>query len=257
MKPRILIYDIETSPLVSYTWGIWEQNVIKVIQDWQILCFAYQWYGESKIHFIAQWQYKSYKPGVYKLDDKNVVIELWKLFNEADVIIAHNGNSFDQKKSQARMIAHKLPPPAPYKQLDTKIIAKRVGAFTSNKLDDLGALIGGGHKEETGGFKLWEQCMEGDRKAQRKMEKYNRMDVKRLEELYTGLRPWVTNHPAMNIDPVERDKCPKCGVVGKMQSRGFLHRKINKVRRYQCMSCGGWSQARKPEPVKEYPDYVN
>ena len=51
-KPRILIYDIETSPIISYNWGIWEQNAIEVIEDWQILCFAYKWLDEKKTHIV-------------------------------------------------------------------------------------------------------------------------------------------------------------------------------------------------------------
>lgn len=215
-KQRTLIYDIETSPIISYNWGIWEQNAIKVIQDWQIICFAYKWLGERKIHFVAQWQFKGHKNGVRNLNDKHVVNELWELFNEADIVVAHNGDSFDQKKSQARMMIHKLSPPAPYKQIDTKKVAKRYGAFTSNKLDDLGNYLGGGRKEQTGGFSLWEGCMDGESKAQRKMEKYNRMDVQRLEELYLSLRPWITTHPAMNVLTSRPDACPKCAEIDTM-----------------------------------------
>ena len=32
-KQRILLFDIETSPLISYTWGIWEQDVIEVKEE--------------------------------------------------------------------------------------------------------------------------------------------------------------------------------------------------------------------------------
>ena len=31
--PKILVYDIETSPLVSYTWQTFKTNVIKVKQQ--------------------------------------------------------------------------------------------------------------------------------------------------------------------------------------------------------------------------------
>src|SRR5690606_17959042 len=105
------------------TWGKYEQNLVWSIQDWYILCFAYKWLGERKTHVIAQPDFKDYKPG--SSDDKNVVQKLWELFEEADVVVAHNGNSFDQKKSQARMIYHGMRPPAPYKQIDTKLVARR------------------------------------------------------------------------------------------------------------------------------------
>ena len=50
---KILIVDIETTPLTSYTWGIYEQNVIKVVKDWKILCFAYKWLGEKNTEVVS------------------------------------------------------------------------------------------------------------------------------------------------------------------------------------------------------------
>lgn len=255
MSQKILIYDIETSPIVGYTWGTWQQDVIEVLQDWQILCFAYKWYGEKRTHVIAQDDYRDYKPG--ELDDTNVTRELRRLFNEADVVVAHNGNKFDQKKSQARMMLRGLEPPSPYKQIDTKVVAKRYAALTSNKLDDLGTYFGLGNKVQTGGFKLWTGCMAGDKKAWKKMKKYNKQDVVLLEKVYEKLRPWMANHPAMNIEVGNEGACPKCGVKGRMQRRGFSTTKTNKYQQYQCMACGGWSRRRLPEFRVNKVDYVN
>ena len=48
-KPKILVYDLENSPLVSYTWGLYEQNVVGVQKDWYIMSFAYKWLGEKPL----------------------------------------------------------------------------------------------------------------------------------------------------------------------------------------------------------------
>lgn len=40
--PKILLLDIETSPLLSYTWGIWQQDVpLNMIEkDWGVLSWS-------------------------------------------------------------------------------------------------------------------------------------------------------------------------------------------------------------------------
>jgi len=35
-KPKILLFDIETAPILAYTWDIWDQNIAlnQIKQDW-------------------------------------------------------------------------------------------------------------------------------------------------------------------------------------------------------------------------------
>lgn len=246
-QAKVLIYDIETSPIISYNWGTYEQNAIEVIEDWQILCFAYKWLGDKKTHVVAQDDFKGYKRGVN--NDYNVVKRLHELFDEADIIIAHNGNKFDQKKAHARFLANGLYPPSPYKQIDTLLVARRYASFTSNKLDDLGVKLGVGQKAPTGGFATWKGCLAGDSKSWATMKRYNKQDVVLLEKIYLKLRPWIENHPSMSVLNGYLDACPKCG-GGPLQKRGT--RKASKttlVQRYQCTACGGWCSSRKSEKV--------
>lgn len=233
MKPRVLLYDLESSPLITYAWGIWETNAIKVIKDTQILCFAYKWLGDKSVKVIGQDDFKDFKPGVN--NDKHVVEALRSLFDEADVVIAHNGNQFDQKLSQARMMAHKLAPPSPYKQVDTKLVAKRYGRFTSNKLDDLGRTFELGHKLDTGGFALWEGCLAGDKTSWAKMKRYNKQDVVLLEAVYLHLRPWITGHLSLSTGL----RCPRCG-SDDLHSKGWKRNTSTRYRQYQCQDCGGY-----------------
>lgn len=256
-KSRVLIYDIETAPIIATIWGKYEQNMIWSIQDWYMLCFAYKWLGEKTTHVVAQTDFKGYKP--MSEDDSQVVKKLWELFDEADIVIAHNGNSFDQKKSQARMVINGMGPPSNYKQIDTKLVARRHFNFTSNKLDDLGTYLGLGNKINTGGHELWKSCMSGDKKAWAKMKKYNKQDVVLLENIYLKLRPWMSNHPNMARLENRPEACPKCLVEGQMNSRGTRTTNTAIYRRYRCMACGGWCARRealkKDEDVK--PSYVN
>ena len=191
---KTLLFDLETAPLLSYTWGIWEQNVVEVKRDWYILSVAWKWLGESKVHVMSLPQFKNWNKD--KEDDSALIKELWKLFDEAEVIVAHNGNSFDIKKSNARFIINELKPPSPYKTIDTKLVAKRYFKFDSNKLNELGKYLKLGKKLETGGFELWKGCMAGDMKAWKKMCAYNKQDVAIIKKVYNKLHPWTTNHPS-------------------------------------------------------------
>lgn len=251
-KPRILCYDIETSPIISYNWGIWEQNAIEIIEDWQILSVAYRWLGEKKVYCVAQCDFPNYKPGVN--NDTNVVKFMHGLFNEADIVVAHNGDSFDAKKARSRMLIRGLQPPSPYKQIDTKLIAKRVGAFTSNRLKDLANDLDIARKGDPGGFETWKGCLMGNPRAWARMKRYNKLDIPPLEELYLRLRPWMTNHPSVAILSDKPDGCPKCGHT-VLQSRGSSVTSTGKKQRYQCQGCGGWSYGRKIEKAGNL--YVN
>lgn len=239
---RILIYDIETSPIIGYTWGVWQTDVIEILHDWQILTVAWKWLGEKKVHVVGQDDFKGWKPGVN--NDIEVVKKIHELFTEADVVVAHNGNSFDQKKVQARMMIHNLDPPAPYKQIDTKLVAKRFAAFTRNHLKHLANdLQTDNRKGDPGGFKTWQGCMAGDKKSWNTMKRYNKQDITSLEDLYLRLLPWISNHP--NVGRLENkiNVCPKCGST-QLQMRGFRVTNVGKYQRAQCQDCGGWCAMR-------------
>ena len=74
------------------------------------------------------------------------------MFDEADVVIAHNGDKFDMRKANARFGHYE--PPMPVQQVDTLKVARKYFKFESNKLGDLGEHLGLGNKEVTGGFAL-------------------------------------------------------------------------------------------------------
>lgn len=230
-------------PNLAYVWGKYEQNVIAYEREGYIACFAAKWDGRRVFSKSLQ-DYKGYKPG--SADDRALVFDIWKLFDEADIIVAQNGDRFDIRKMNARFIFHKLPPPSPYKTVDTKKIAKRVAMFNSNKLDDLGVHLGEGKKIKTD-FELWQGCMLGQRAAWKKMTKYCQQDVLLLEKIYLRLRPWAVNHPNMGTF-LEQDVCPRCGSV-EIIARGWFYGASGKHRRFSCKSCGAWSHQRKKEPL--------
>jgi len=234
--PRILILDIETFPNIGYVWGKYDQNVIRYTQQSAICTFVAKWLGEKKIISKALPDYEGYTAGSY--DDKALVTDLWKLFDEADVIIAHNGNSFDIKVSTGRFILHGMMPPSPFKSVDTKLMVKEAARYNSNSLDDLCGLLGLGKKIHTD-FDLWEGCIKGDMKFWNKMVAYNKMDVLLLEKLYLRLLPFAKTHP--NLTFWTRGECPKCG-GHDIQYRGVQRCITRQYQRFQCNTCGSWGR---------------
>lgn len=231
---KILFLDIETAPSLGWVWGKWQQNVIDFKTDWYMLSFAYKWAHENQVHVLGLNDFKSYKRDTE--NDKQLLKALWKLLDEADIVIAHNGDSFDLPKINTRMLTHKMRPPTPYKTVDTLRIAKKAFAFDSNKLDDLGRYLGVGRKLPHTGFHLWRGCMNGDTGSWDLMKQYNAHDVELLEQVYYIMRPWDKNHPNVNKG---QQACPKCGSYN-VQRRGFSYTLLRKKQRFQCSNCAGW-----------------
>lgn len=244
-KAKVLLYDIETAPNLAYVWGKWQQDVVRFKDEFYVICFAYKWLGEKQTHVISLPDFKqTYEDD--PTDDYELVWTLHQLFEEADVVIAHNGNAFDQKRSQGRMLAHGFPPPAPYRQIDTLREVKRYFNFNSHKLGDVGKLLGVGNKAETGGFDTWLGCMAGDPKAWAKMCRYNKQDVVLLEKVYLALRPWMVSHPGINNIENELTACPKCG-DGPLTRQGTRKTQTASYQQYQCQNCFGWCRSRMAE----------
>lgn len=242
-KPKILLYDIETMANLAYVWGKYEQDVIAVKRHWYMMSFAYKWLGEKQTYVKALPDFPMYKKDQY--NDKELVESLWKLFDEADIIVAHNGNDFDIKKTNARFIKHKLRPPSPSKYVDTKLEAKKYFKFDSNKLDDLGDYFNIGRKINTGGFELWLGCEAKDKKSWAKMKKYNVNDVILLEKVYNEMLPYMKTHPNLNLYNGTTHNCPNCGSIHN-QKRGLaIVGRTMIAQRYQCKDCGAWSQGEK------------
>jgi hypothetical protein len=239
-KPKIRVLDIETFPNIGYTWQKYEQNLLAYKQHGYMLSFAVKDLDDRRVTVRALPDYKGYKPG--SSDDEALVKDLWTWFDESDVIIAHNGNAFDVKKSYSAFLKHGLLPPRPTKFVDTKLVAKRVMRQDSNSLADLALFFGLGSKLRTGGIDLWLDVEKGIKDAWKKMKKYNAHDVILLEMVYKKMLPYMNNHPNYNLLNGETRACPNCGSLNT-QRRGYQMSRVTRSQRRQCNSCGAWSSA--------------
>lgn len=248
--PKVLIFDIETSPLRAFVFqkSVWKSNVNseQVISEWFMLCWSAKWLFSNEI--ISQ---KLTGREARHEDDKRIVQSLWKLLDEADIVIAHNGDSFDIPNMNTRFIVHDLSPTSPYQTIDTKLIAQKQFGFTHNSLDGLAKLFKLGEKKPTD-FELWKRCVAGDNQALEYMQQYNREDVSLLEEVYLKLRPWVKNHPNIGLY-LDSDEtvCSNCGSSEiEWVDDKFYYTQTQKYPVYQCL-CGAWGRSRTSVISKE------
>lgn len=232
--PRVLFYDIETAPSVGYYYDLYKEgNIVSTVQPWFMLSYAYKVQGQKKIQYRCLADYPGYSKN--KKCDKALVTDLHReVFCSADILIGHNIDRFDSRKSKARFLAHGLPPTPPVKTIDTLKLARRVFKMDSNRLAAIGEYLGLGGKAVTTGWKMWEACIEGDRKAWKQNGVYNRRDVGLLELIYDRLAPWQPNAPALGITG-----CPSC-YSERVQARGFNVSKTRRTQRMQCMDCAHW-----------------
>jgi predicted RNA-binding Zn-ribbon protein involved in translation (DUF1610 family) len=225
---KTIFFDLETSPMLGYAWQTWDARLLSIEQYTKLLSFAYK-VNDKPTKVLS----------IRTHTERQMVCELWKLFDEADVLIAQNGDKFDVRLANRLFLKHGLKPPQPYKTVDTLKLAKKYFRFDSNKLDYLAEFLLGERKISTD-FDLWAACMKKDEKALRKMERYCKKDVDLLVRIYEKLKPWHTGHPNSNLYNETTHRCPVCG--GKTQKRGFMVTRVGKYQRYQCTECGAWSK---------------
>ncbi len=233
IKQKVLLFDIETSFNVGFCFGKWEQNINRYLKEARLLSFAYKWLGEDHIYCYAESDFKN---------NEQLVKELWKVINEASILVAHHGKKFDVRMMNTFFIEDRLAPPKPYKVFDTREFAKYKFAFNSNSLDDLGEHLGLGKKERIlDKDMLWERLTLNTAKPQdwSILKKYNKKDVALLEKVYLLFRPYTTNHAPVYIN--DKGVCPMCGSE-KLVNRGwkFLASGL-KRQQYVCKKCGRWS----------------
>jgi len=239
--PKILILDIETAPIKAYVWRLWKQNIFidQIISDWFMLTWSAKWLFSDEIMSNRLTPVEAREE-----NDSRIVKNIWKVLNEADIVIAHNGERFDIPKIKARFLIHGLPPTTFYQQIDTKKVAQKEFGFSSNKLEALARSFGVEGKADTD-FNLWAACLQGDEDALKYMEDYNRQDVLVLESVYLIMRPFIKGHPNYNLF-VDSDSpvCPHCGGHDLVFAGYYYYTPTGKYKNYRCTSCGALSRER-------------
>jgi DNA polymerase elongation subunit (family B) len=232
---KILLLDIETAPNVAYVWGLFDQNISSshLQSSSYVLCWSAKWADSKSMMFDS----------IHKSKPKQMLDGIHRLLDAADVVVHYNGIKFDIPTLNKEFVQAGFRPPSPYKQVDLLRVCRYAFKFESNKLDYVSQALKIGEKVRHEGFELWVKCMAGNDAAWKRMERYNRRDVKLLEMLYRRLIPWITRHPSHGAHE-DISCCPKCGSE-KFQQRGYAVTNVMKYPRYQCQACGGWFRGNK------------
>lgn len=231
-RPRILIWDIETTPMVVTAWQLFKPMLghDNIRQESTLICGAWKWLDTPGVESV---EVSSKSP----MNDRRVVRTLHKVLSSADMVVGHNGDKFDLRKFNARAVWYGLAPLPDIPTIDTLKVARKVFGFNSNRLDYLGRFLCGQGKIKTE-YDLWLQIMAGDAAALAKMVTYNKGDVHLLERVYRRLRPYMRHHPNSAL----YNDTPGCRVCSSTNftRRGFKYQAETKRQQYQCNDCGAW-----------------
>jgi DNA polymerase elongation subunit (family B) len=232
--PRILTFDIETSPAKVFVFDLWNQNINinQIIEPTRMICWAAKWRDSNKVLFMSEHH-----------DSHEAMVQgLFELLDEADIVVTFNGDKFDIPHANREFAEARLGRPSPFHSVDLYKVVKKHQRFLSHKLAYVTERLALSGKLKHTGFQLWRDCLDGDERAWALMRRYNKRDVVTEEELYIELLPWIDNHPTYALF-VEDDHalCPKCG-SDQLQKRGFRTAQSRVYQQYQCQKCGGWSR---------------
>ncbi|MBX6360075.1 MAG: ribonuclease H-like domain-containing protein [Acidobacterium ailaaui] len=254
-----LVLDIETSPILAYSWGLWNQNIgiNQIKRPSRMISVAAKWYGEKKVYFWSD----------FHSGHRAMVEGIYNLIGDADAVIHYNGERFDMKHLRREFLQFDLGPEKPVANIDLLRAIKSKIDLPSYKLEYVASvLLGLDGKLQHTGFTMWAQCLDAlaelekpedqrdedvvkaGEKAWSLMRRYNIQDVRVTEQVYDRIRPWMHNHPswALHAEDVNPDtiRCPNCGSED-FQRRGFKATLQSTYQQYRCNSCGAWYRGTK------------
>ena len=239
-EPRVLVYDIETSPNLAWTWGLYDARISPdmVVKPSRVMCFAAKWMDSREVMFFSERE-----PG-----RKKMIEAAWELLDAADIVVTYNGIAFDNKHMQREFLLAGLAPPSAYTNVDLLQVVRKKFKFPSNRLGAVGETLGLGGKLETGGWALWQAVLEGDDKAWATFERYCRRDVVLSGQLLDTIAPWITGIPHRGLWSGDMGDCPACG-SDDLELVGVTFDKARAYPRVQCRDCAAFSKVlRNGEP---------
>lgn len=246
---RILFFDLENAPSKALVFNRWNVNISpdNVIEEggW-LISASWKFKGDTEVSGIVL------NPDeAIAQNDERIVATLYELFEQADIVVAHNGKRFDNSLFKTRLIANGFPQHKTVKVVDTLQIAKNL-KFSSNKLDSLGHYLGVGRKLKHTGIDLWWRCMNGDKEALDEMLAYNKQDVQLLEDVYERLKSFDQKAPnASHFYNDNLHRCPVCGSAHVTETGHKVFTPVSQFAEVVCNDCGHRSRKRQSLNDKE------
>lgn len=258
-KPRILLWDIENSEIISAHYGLWGINVRpdRILHPVFLFSAAWKWYGHDDIYSVSLLDdMKRFKKNSFDIrnlhfDDYVIIKALHTVLSQADVIVHHNGDKHDLKKFNARCLYHGLPPINPdIIKVDTCKLAKKHFGIESNSLNYLCTYLGIPNKISNRKG-LFSDCLMLDKQALKDCVEYNKGDISpTLEMLFERLSPYITSVNTNLFNNGYHCPNPTCGSPD-IELAGYKYNKATRVRQLKCNSCGKTSLTRKSDRTAE------
>jgi hypothetical protein len=193
-----------------------------------IICICWKWEGEKKVYSL-QWD---------KGNDKEMVRNFLEVANEADEMVAHNGDQFDLKWFNTRCALYGFNFPEA-KTVDTLVIARRRFNFNSNRLDYIAKFLLGEGKIKTE-FDLWKDiCLDNSPRAMDKMIKYCKNDVRVLQRVWEILQRFHKSKTHVGVlEGKPKWTCPHDGSYNVHTRRAKVTAMGTRQFQMQCKDCG-------------------
>lgn len=244
-EPKILVFDIETSPHLSWHFGLWKQNIRpdQIKYPSRMICFAAKWVGENKIIFRSE----------YHHGQENMLLTLRQLLDEADVTVTYNGDKFDIKRVNREFRMAGIEKPSSFISVDLYKVIKKTEDWPSHQMGYISEELGLSQKMKHHGFLLWREAMgdfgeEVQRKAWNTMRRYNRQDLRPTEDLFFKYQAEIALpaaglwYPGKVVDderPVPPCVNPLCQST-HVTRQGYRRTKTRRYPQYHCEDCGKW-----------------
>jgi len=209
---KVLVYDIETSQVRADVWSTGKQYIRhdQLVEgpegETRIISIAWKFVGEDKVYDLI------WDDG----DDKQLMIDFLDIYNNAQLVVGQNNNSFDNKLVATRAAKHGLFVDRFVKSFDIYRMAKRYFRLPSYSMAFMAKYFGLTLKQSHEGILMWKMIQRGTPAQKKeylaKMVTYNRGDIVTTEELFMKLKPYfstVSNEAASSGEP--RWACPVSG----------------------------------------------
>jgi DNA polymerase elongation subunit (family B) len=231
---KILLLDLELTFAIYYAYPSKREQYLSdknIVHDQFCTCAAWKWHDEVSVYAVKITDDKKQFKKDFR-NDKIVAIKLHALMEEADVIVAHNGDNFDIKHANTLFRKHNLGPIPKRKSIDTLKVARKYFAFPGNSLDSLSKRFGSIGKNQKPN---WHKMTDGDAKEIDIAATYCKNDVRELEVIFNELKPYIESFPTLTKKG-RPEQCDCCGSK-RIQSRGKTFANNKLMERFKCMEC--------------------
>jgi len=235
--PRIVTIDLERVPGLAEFWQPKTHyiNTNSIVSYPRTICYAYKWNDSPKIHFEAEWL----------TSHEEMIRTAFALYDEADFVVGYNQVRFDNKHFMSDWAVYEMGMPSSWFDIDLLSVARKGLGFEVKSLDEVTKRLGLQSKVDKYDPKVAKAAVAGDVKAQRKIARYNKGDVKITDALHERLAH-LTKTPNAKLYEDEEDHRPRCSKAlcasYNLEKRGFAYTPQSKFQQYRCRDCGGWTR---------------